>query len=238
MAEFDGFRRLRVPPPLADLPVGLTGWRPPLVRPSPPPCGWSMGFMAVPRTCGRRPNQRLRPAFPSTTFMWSALPNWPIVARQLAGIRRISPLGSVICAHSPSRATNVAVDSGRSAQFAPLAGLQLYIMNRHPGGMFLNGSALPTVGGRIRAAHALVAVLQPFRSQDEPLLAIRVMQEGNPGPAVGIVLGRVHRGRDAIFVTAEVDQPQCSLVAAATMTGGDDALVVAAALASWSWSGP
>ena len=57
----DGFLRFRVNPPLASLPVGLTGWRPPLVRPSPPPWGWSMGFIAVPRTCGRRPIQRLRP---------------------------------------------------------------------------------------------------------------------------------------------------------------------------------
>src|SRR5262245_10313124 len=61
-AEFDGLRRLRVPPPLALLPVGLTGCRPPLVRPSPPPCGWSIGFIAVPRTKGRQPFQRLRPA--------------------------------------------------------------------------------------------------------------------------------------------------------------------------------
>src|SRR3954465_14340336 len=47
---FDALPRLRVRPPLAGTPVGLTGWRPPLVRPSPPPCGWSIGFMAVPRT--------------------------------------------------------------------------------------------------------------------------------------------------------------------------------------------
>src|SRR5690606_19817004 len=32
------------------LPFGFTGWRPPEVLPSPPPCGWSTGFMATPRT--------------------------------------------------------------------------------------------------------------------------------------------------------------------------------------------
>jgi len=68
IAEFEGLLRFRVAPPFAGTPVGLTGWRPPLVRPSPPPCGWSIGFIAVPRTCGRRPNQRLRPALPSTTL--------------------------------------------------------------------------------------------------------------------------------------------------------------------------
>ncbi len=34
------------------------------VRPSPPPCGWSTGFMATPRTVGRTPRQRLAPALP------------------------------------------------------------------------------------------------------------------------------------------------------------------------------
>ena len=36
------------------------------VRPSPPPCGWSMGFIATPRTVGRMPRQRLAPALPIT----------------------------------------------------------------------------------------------------------------------------------------------------------------------------
>src|SRR5882672_7735486 len=60
---------LRVFLPLVGLPHGVTGWRPPEVRPSPPPCGWSTGFMATPRTCGRRPSQRLRPALPIEMFM-------------------------------------------------------------------------------------------------------------------------------------------------------------------------
>src|SRR5215468_3553161 len=50
--------------PLVGKPQGVTGWRPPEVRPSPPPCGWSIGFMETPRLCGRRPIQRLRPALP------------------------------------------------------------------------------------------------------------------------------------------------------------------------------
>ena len=42
------FERVRLP--LVGLPHGVTGWRPPEERPSPPPCGWSTGFMATPRT--------------------------------------------------------------------------------------------------------------------------------------------------------------------------------------------
>src|SRR5438477_486127 len=81
MAAFDGFRFLRVLPPLAKTPVGLQGCRPPAVRPSPPPIGWLTGFCEVPRLCGLRPIQRVRPALPMLMFIWSALPIAPIVAR-------------------------------------------------------------------------------------------------------------------------------------------------------------
>ena len=43
------------------MPHGDTGCRPPEVLPSPPPSGWSTGFIATPRTCGRLPSHRLRP---------------------------------------------------------------------------------------------------------------------------------------------------------------------------------
>src|SRR6185503_2069011 len=64
------------------LPWGLTGWRPPDVLPSPPPCGWSIGFIATPRTVGRLPFQRMRPALPQLMFDCSELPTSPTVARQ------------------------------------------------------------------------------------------------------------------------------------------------------------
>src|SRR3954447_25360704 len=98
MAEFDGFRLLRVLPPLDKTPVGPQGWRPPAVRPSPPPIGWLTGFIEVPRLCGLRPIQRLRPALPRLMFMWSELPTMPMVARHSIGTRRTSPDGRVIWA--------------------------------------------------------------------------------------------------------------------------------------------
>src|SRR5881296_3501950 len=109
IAEFDGLRFFRVLPPLASTPVGLHGCRPPEVRPSPPPIGWLTGFIDTPRLCGLRPSQRLRPALPRLMFMWSALPIAPIVARHLAFMRRTSPDGIVIWAHSASRAVRVAL---------------------------------------------------------------------------------------------------------------------------------
>src|SRR4051812_39744432 len=85
------FLLLRVFLPLVGLPHGVTGWRPPEVRPSPPPCGWSIGFIATPRTEGLRPSQRFRPALPITIFWWSGLETAPIVARHSARTMRISP---------------------------------------------------------------------------------------------------------------------------------------------------
>src|SRR5262245_26304761 len=108
MAEFDGLRFFLVRPPLAGTPVGPTGCRPPLVRPSPPPGACSTGLVAVPRLCGLRPFQRLRPALPMVTFMWSALLMAPMVARHAELTRRVSPEGRVIWAHFPSRAPSVA----------------------------------------------------------------------------------------------------------------------------------
>src|SRR5437764_7631904 len=109
IAELDGLRFLRVLPPLESTPVGLHGWRPPEVRPSPPPIGCDTGFIDVPRLCGLRPIQRLRPALPRLMFMWSELPMAPMVARHSELTRRTSPEGSVIWAHFPSRAVNVAL---------------------------------------------------------------------------------------------------------------------------------
>src|ERR687898_1065396 len=77
--------------PLVGMPQGVTGWRPPEVRPSPPPCGWSIGFMATPRTDGRLPSQRLRPALPRLMLDWSGFDTAPIVARHSPRTIRSSP---------------------------------------------------------------------------------------------------------------------------------------------------
>src|SRR4051794_2817597 len=84
---------LRVRLPSVGTPHGVTGCRPPFDLPSPPPCGWSTGFIAEPRTVGRLPFQRLRPALPPVSFSWSRFPTCPTVARQVSSTRRSSPDG-------------------------------------------------------------------------------------------------------------------------------------------------
>src|SRR6478672_7484162 len=91
--------------PLVGKPHGVTGCRPPDVRPSPPPCGWSMGFIDTPRLCGMRPIQRLRPALPIETFMLSGFDTAPIVAMQRPCTRRCSLELSRRITYSPSRPT-------------------------------------------------------------------------------------------------------------------------------------
>ena len=131
IAVFDGLRFLRVLPPLASTPVGLHGCRPPEVRPSPPPIGWLTGFIEVPRLCGLRPSQRLRPALPRLMFMWSALPSVPMVARHSELMRRTSPDGSVIWAHLPSRAVSTALVPALRADLAAAAWLHLHVVHAH-----------------------------------------------------------------------------------------------------------
>ena len=76
------FLDLLVLPPLVGLPQGLTDVRPPEVLPSPPPWGWSTGFIATPRTLGRLPSQRDLPALPKVVRIKNSLETIPIVAKQ------------------------------------------------------------------------------------------------------------------------------------------------------------
>src|SRR5690606_36265561 len=78
---------------------------PPDERPSPPPIGWSTGFMATPLTLGLFHNHLFLPAFPKTTFMWSPLETVPIVAIQAPSTNLVSPEGNLSVTYFPSRAT-------------------------------------------------------------------------------------------------------------------------------------
>src|SRR2546430_11153805 len=89
MSFVDDFFLCRVFFP-STLPQGEVGGRPPEVLPSPPPSGWSTGFIATPRTRGWRPSQRLLPALPMDRSSCSALETSPIVARQSPRTMRIS----------------------------------------------------------------------------------------------------------------------------------------------------
>src|SRR5262249_48719266 len=146
IALLPGLRFLRVFPPLASTPVFEHGSRPPAVRPSPPPIGWSTGFWLVPRLWGLRPFHRIRPALPMLMFMCSAFDTLPIVARHLLDTRRISPLGIVNCAQSFSRAVSVAEQPALRQICPPLPGVSSMLWMVMPRGTFHSGMQLPGLG--------------------------------------------------------------------------------------------
>src|SRR5262245_51598670 len=143
MNRSECFLGRRVLPPLLSWPHFETGWRPPARRPSPPPMGWETGFIAEPRTSGRRPMWRLRPALPRTTRLASRLPTWPTVARQSRWMRRISVEGSVTSAYSPSRAVRTAPAPALRTSCAPPPGPSSIAWIVRPTGMWRSGRQLP-----------------------------------------------------------------------------------------------
>src|SRR5690554_729194 len=90
--SLDAFLVSRVLIPRAFLPHGVIGdTRPIGALPSPPPCGWSTGFIADPLTVGLTPKWRLRPALPIVTNSQDSFPTCPTVARQVPNTLRTSP---------------------------------------------------------------------------------------------------------------------------------------------------
>ena len=82
---------------------------------------------------------------------------------------------------------------------------------------------------RANASLDVIALLQAGRSEDVALLAIRVVEEGDAGRAVGVVLNVSDRRRDAVLVvTTEVNHAVLALMTAAAVAGGHATVVVTA----------
>src|SRR3972149_1819795 len=129
--------------------------------------------MATPRTVGRHPSQRRRPALPILIASCSAFPTCPIVALQSSRTSRTSPEGRRRWAKSPSLA--------------------------------------------MICAPPPAARPQPLGCQDVSLPPVRVVQRGEAGGAVRVVLDRRHLGGHAVLVPLEVDDAVEALVPAAAV---------------------
>ena len=219
MALLDPLRRLSGRAALGrDFPVGLTGCRPPLVRPSPPPCG-----------CVDRVHRRCRERGADAPSIACGLPcrsqyrivvgiagranRWP---GNSDGTRRISPLGSDNWAQSASRAISVALVPALRQSTPPRPACNS-ILNAPivPSGIFSSGRQLPTFGGDLRGRSSRSSpAFRPFGGDNVTLLAVGIMQQGNPGRAIRIVLDRIDLGGDAVLVAAKVDQPVTLLMPA------------------------
>src|SRR5262249_44817847 len=121
--------------------------------------------------------------------------------------------------------------AGAAAQLAAVAGLQLHVVDAHARRHLAQRHAVADARlDALLAADDLVVLLEPFGGQDVRLGAVLVLEEGDAGGAVGVVLDRHHRGPDAVLAALEVDDAVHALGAAAAEAGADDALVVAPAL--------
>src|SRR5262249_50795275 len=120
--------------------------------------------------------------------------------------------------------------AGAAAELPAAARLQLDVVDLHPRRHAAQRHAVADARLRVLAAHQPVAGLEPLGGQDVALLAVLVLQQGDAGRAVGVVLDGDDRGPDVVLAALEVDDAVHPLVAAAAEARGDDALVVAPAL--------
>src|SRR6185437_8447200 len=139
IARSESLPFLRVRKPSVGLPHGVTGWRPAVVWPSPPPCGWSTGFIATPRVCGRTPMWRLRPALPTLTFWCSEFESVPTVARQSARTIRISDDGRRRVTIGPSFAATWIPEPAARPSRPPCPGTSSTLWTKVPVGIARSG---------------------------------------------------------------------------------------------------
>ena len=212
------------------MPHGVTGCRPPEVLPSPPPSGWSTGFIATPRTCGRLPSQRLRPALPIDTFSWSMIADLadrrqaldvdePDFARRHLHRRVAAFLGHQLHGRS-----------GRPRDLPALARLQLDVVHHRAERNVLQRQAVarqdvdarrPTSPGRRPSARADAGCSASRRRRRSRARCARV-RFGSYSTVVDLA-------RDVELVALEVDDAVVALVPAAAPPGRQLAAVVAAA---------
>ena len=120
--------------------------------------------------------------------------------------------------------------AGRAGDGRALARLQLDRVDERTDRDVGQGQRVARLDVGLGAAHHRVAHAQALRMQDVALLAVNIVQKGDAGAAVRVVLDGSDLGGHAIFVALEVDDAVTALVATALMAGGDAAVVVATCL--------
>src|SRR6478672_8776162 len=120
--------------------------------------------------------------------------------------------------------------TGRAGDLGPAPGPQLDGVHHGADRDVAQRQAVPRLDVGRGTVLDPVALLEPVRRDDVPLLAVGVVQQGDPRSAVRVVLDVRDLGRHAVLVVAtEVDDAVGALVATTDVAGGDPAGVVAAA---------
>ena len=120
--------------------------------------------------------------------------------------------------------------AGGADQLGAAAGVQLDVVDDGTDGDVLEGQAVAGLDVGAGAADDGVAHLQAFGADDIALDAVGVLDQADEGAAVGIILDGLDGSGDIQLLTLEVDDAVLGAVAAAVVTDGDLAGVVAAAV--------
>src|SRR6266545_279384 len=108
--------------------------------------------------------------------------------------------------------------------------LELQGVQRRPDRDVPKGQGVSGTNVRPLAGDHGVADLETLRRKDVALLAVEIVQQGDPSRPVGVVLDVRHLGRDTVLVSPEVDDPVPALVAAALVPGRHSPVGVSAGL--------
>ena len=119
-------------------------------------------------------------------------------------------------------------DAGGPGQLSALAGVQLHVVDEGAHGDVLQGQGVAGLDVGLGAGDHLVPGLQAVGSQDILLLAVGVLEQGDEGGAVGIVLDGEYGGLHAFLLPLKIDDAVLLAVAAAPVADGDAAVAVAA----------
>ncbi len=133
----------------------------PKLRPSPPPCGWSTGFIAVPRTVGRTPRQRAAPALPRTRSICSALPDFAqsctAVCFYFTHFTRTQTQGDI-----STITTDLNVSTSGTCQLTAFTWFHFYVMNSRTNRDVAHRQGVTWFDCSINARLNLVASFQAF----------------------------------------------------------------------------
>ena len=120
--------------------------------------------------------------------------------------------------------------AGRAHQLRALAGIQLDVVDDGAHGDGRERQAVARLDVGVGAVHDGVAHLEALGGDDVALHAVLILDQGDVGRAVGVVLEGLDRRGDVELVALEVHHAVLGAVAAAVMAHGDAAGVVAAAV--------
>src|ERR1700678_3325639 len=119
--------------------------------------------------------------------------------------------------------------TGGAGDLAAATGGDFHVVDRGAEGDGAKGKSVAEIGGDVVAGDDLCADAEAGGGEDVGFLAVGVLEEGDAGAAIGIVLDGDDLGLDVTLAALEIDDAVLLLVTTADVTGGEAAMIVAAA---------